>query len=38
VVAQAQMVDAASARVDQAVEGLGLTHCSDIAVKPVGVD
>ncbi|HEY8081937.1 MAG TPA: hypothetical protein VIE64_00095 [Solirubrobacterales bacterium] len=35
---KAQLVDDAGVQVDQAIEGLGLTHCSDVGVGLVGVD
>lgn len=35
VATQARLVDNASARVNGAIEGLGLTHCSHVAVGPV---
>ncbi len=38
VASQAQLVDNASARVNRAIEDLGLTSCSEVAVEPAGID
>jgi len=37
IASQAQRVDNASARVNRAIEDLGLTSCSDLAVEPAGI-
>jgi zinc-ribbon domain len=38
VTAQAQLVDAASAQVDRAIDGLGLSRCSEVKVGSASVD